>query len=328
MVNQIEIKSDESLAIKVKSNTPVRVLYIMGSGRSGSTVLDIALGNHSKIESYGELINMTGSIMNNENCACGEKGCDCPFWKKVWEKWREKTGMDNFSEYTDLQSKFEHYRLRNWFRLIRERKYPSIQFETYAKHTLSLFESIREVSGKKIIVDSSKNPLRAFALSQVPGLDVRLVHLVRDGRGVAWSLKKSYKKNVESGLQKDISSRPVWRTAAFWIFINVLSNWVRQQIQADKSIRVRYEDFIMSPDEVLKNIGNLLQCDLSEVADVINNKSELSIGHTIAGNRLRMHRKLNLRLDEEWKKNMSSLDQRLFWVITSSIMYQYQYKKR
>lgn len=327
MVNENNLS--ETILNNQKPVIPVRVLYIMGSGRSGSTVLDIALGNHSKIDSYGELINMTGSVMlKNENCACGEKGSDCPFWNKVCELWKQKTGINDLAEYASLQSIFEHYSARNWVRLLREKGNPSTMFKIYSKYTLCLFESIREVSGKQIIVDSSKNPLRAYALSQVPGIDLRIVHLVRDGRGVAWSLKKSYKKNIESGLQKDITSRSILRTAAFWIFINLLSNWVRKKLHPEFSIRVRYEDFIKFPDQVLEEIGDLIDCDLSEVADVINNKRQLTIGHTIAGNRLRMLKTLNLRLDEEWRDSMSPSDKWMFWTVTSCVMGQYQYTKR
>src|SRR3712207_8630396 len=53
----------------------------------------------------------------------------------------------------------------------------------------TLFRSA--VSGKPVIVDSSKSPARALALGMVPGIDLYVVHLVRDGRGVATSLRKT-----------------------------------------------------------------------------------------------------------------------------------------
>jgi hypothetical protein len=42
----------------VHTETPVRILQITGLDRSGSTILDIVLGNHPDIESVGEVANI------------------------------------------------------------------------------------------------------------------------------------------------------------------------------------------------------------------------------------------------------------------------------
>ena len=41
-----------------RTQTPVKVLKITGLGRSGSTILDIVLGNHPQIENVGEVGNL------------------------------------------------------------------------------------------------------------------------------------------------------------------------------------------------------------------------------------------------------------------------------
>ncbi len=64
------------------------------------------------------------------------------------------------------------------------------RFARYAEYTGALFNAIADLSGADVIVDSSKSPARALALSRTPGLDVRMLHLVRDVRGVAYSLRK------------------------------------------------------------------------------------------------------------------------------------------
>ena len=47
-----------------------------------------------------------------------------------------------------------------------------------------LFEALIEVTGKNIIVDSSKMPLRAEMLALSEKFEVYFIHLIRDGRKV------------------------------------------------------------------------------------------------------------------------------------------------
>ena len=68
----------------------------------------------------------------------------------------------------------------------------------YAEMTAALYRSISDVSGKTVILDSSKKPLRTYALLATGTVDVRVLHLVRDGRGVVWSRLKSLPRDVEA----------------------------------------------------------------------------------------------------------------------------------
>ena len=152
----------------------------MGSGRSGSTFLDAVLGNHPEIEGVGELGYHTRSGWGQAlYCACGAPGNACTFWSDVRDEWTKRAGPDCVQEYATLQNMFE--RFRRWPRLFRERRKQSARFGAYANRTTALFEAIKEVSGRPVIVDSSKNPVRATALAMVPSIDLRLIHLVRAG---------------------------------------------------------------------------------------------------------------------------------------------------
>src|ERR671939_281825 len=51
----------KSVRSMMHTQTPVKVLKITGLGRSGSTILDVVLGNHPSIESVGEV----GNLMRN-----------------------------------------------------------------------------------------------------------------------------------------------------------------------------------------------------------------------------------------------------------------------
>ena len=112
------------------TETPVRVLEITGTARSGSTVLDVVLGNHPDIESVGEVNRLirTGWVSRESLrgidpkkravpiCTCGKR-LDvlyvetpeeaCPFWSSVRREWVGRTDPDSTESYPKLQDDFE-----------------------------------------------------------------------------------------------------------------------------------------------------------------------------------------------------------------------------
>ncbi len=312
--------------MKPKEN-PVKVLYVAGSSRSGSTFLDIILGGHPDIRGVGELVYLPrDGWIGSGHCSCGEHAKDCSFWFAVRRAWAERVGVDDVEGYLALQESFRRY--RHLPHLLRERHRPSPRFRTYADRTRKLFEAIREVGGKPVIVDSSKRPLRAFALSMMPGIDLRLLHLTRDGRGVAASLNKSWRKDEKAGVTMDIEARPVWSTAAVWLLVNLTVGWVRRQLDPDRSVRVRYESLAMDPKDVLNKVGRLLDLDLTEVTDRVASGDAIEVGHVIAGNRLRMSKSVQLRPDAgRWKDKLSPREQQLAWALMGWLLRRYGYKK-
>ena len=316
------------------TDAPVRVLYIVGAGRSGSTVLDIVLGNHPEIQSVGELRNLPysgwagGRATRSPYCSCGRTVAECPFWSAVRREWVARVGEEDARAYPALQSSFERY--RSLPRLVLELlRGPSPEFRAYARLTGALFEAIRTASGKAVVVDSSKNPLRALTLSMAPGVDLHLVHLVRDARGVVSSRKKAFKKDHEAGLARDIEPQPAWNSAVFWLLINLLSGWVRRRLGAGRSARVRYEDFVAHPRRALVEIGPVAGLDLAGLAGEVSGGEALEVGHNVGGNRLRMT-KGGVRLRPEaggWKSTLSAREERTTWAVSGWLMRRYGYAR-
>ena len=306
-------------------NKPVRVLYVAGAGRSGSTLLDMVLGSHPDVQGAGELTNAArNGWLRNEPCSCGRAVNDCPFWSEVRRIWGKSNA--DLERYAALQDAFERY--RRLPDLLRERRQPSPEFREYAESTRELFKAIRQVGGNSIIVDSSKRPTRASALSMVPGVDLHLVHLTRDGRGVAASLGRSWRKDEEPGVTRDVKGRPIWRTAAFWILINLASGWVRRRLGAGRSVRVRYEDLVSSPDEALEEIGALASLDFSQVVEHLSHGGAVEAEHNIAGNRLRMSKDVRLKPDAgKWRSTLSERQKQLSWALMGWLLRRYGYKK-
>jgi sulfotransferase family protein len=346
-----------SVSSMTHTETPVTLLKITGLGRSGSTILDIVLGNHPQIESVGEVGNLVrNGWISQESlrgidqkkrrvplCTCGKR-LDvlyvdtpeeaCPFWSSVRREWVERTDRDSIESYPKLQDTFElkrrwsRYGLDSLLRLLYEKRRPSAPFRSYARLTLAFFESIRAVSKKPIIVDSSKSPVRTFALSMVPGIDLYVVHLVRDGRGVITSLRKSFEKDLQAGIMWDHKGNPIWKTILRWIIQNLAAEWVCTQLGPKRTMRLRYEDFVADPKTALERIGSLMEHDLSGLADAASSGKPMQAGHNIGGNRTKKSGTITLRPDDkEWKTALSHTEQRLSWVLIGWLMRRYGYAR-
>ena len=342
------------------AEAPVKVLKITGLGRSGSTILDVVLGNHPHIESVGEVTRLirTGWVsrkslrgidpkrLRRPLCTCGKR-LDvpevedaeeaCPFWSRVRREWVERVDPhDDIEGYPRLQDDFELK--RRWPRLLREwLRGPSARFRSYARLTRAFYEAISAASGKTAVVDCSKVSVRAFALSMMPGIDLHVVHLVRDGRGVVASHRKSFEKDLRAaGESGDRAAR--WKAAARrrvlypesvvrWVAHNLISGWVCARLGPERAMRLRYEDFVADPQAALGRIGSLIGLDLAGVADAASSGEPLRAGHNIGGNRTKKSGYVTLRPDaQEWRESLSPAEQRLAWALMGWLMRRYGYK--
>lgn len=276
----------------------LRVIYIVGYGYSGSTLLDILLGNHPAVESVGELCNLhTYGWARNKRCACGKPGRDCLLWSRAMSRWQELSGSKGVEDYIRLQRKVESW--INPFASFRPKEYRSnhLALRRYIAQTTALFQAIAEISSKSCIVDSSKLPLRAKVLLQIPSLDLRIIHLVRDLRGVLWSLLKRKKRN-----------QPIWpivfRGVLGWNIANIQAERIRNSVSGEKWHLIRYEDLATHPQVVLQEIEPLAELSLSEIGKRFEDGETIRIGHIIAGNRIRKLSGLHLSADFAWKTHL------------------------
>lgn len=304
---------------------PVRVIYIAGYGRSGTTLLDIALGQHPAVAGAGEIATLSRHVWSaNEYCACGQRASDCPVWGPIGRQWNALRSQSDIAEYRQEQEEIET--ILSLRRLLR-RAFGGSSFQTYARKTLSLFEAIRRHSGKEIVVDSSKLPGRALALASIPGIDLFVIHLVRDGRGVAWSLLQSYKKDIKAGLQREIKPKSAVRTAARWCVVNLATEALRWKLGRGRYIRIKYEDFVADPVAMLNRIGEMTDLDLTEIALGLRNGVPITPAHQIAGNRLRMSKSIRLARDETWQALMPARERAAFDRLGGWLLRRYGYSR-
>lgn len=306
----------------MQHHSSIRLVYVIGCGRSGSTLLDTIMGNHPDIVSLGEMQRMgQPHYYEHGYCSCGQPLKACPFWCDVLRQWYQHPAVRDLQAYRELQDHFERY--HQLPRLFAETRRTSELFQQYATQTRALFEAILEVSGKQIIVDTSKLPMRGLAFSLIPGIDLHVLHLVRDGRGVAWSKKKLVQRRSDGS--HDTKPYPVWLSARIWVVTNIMAYLVRRRLHPERAMLCRYEDMVERSAQTLTTIGNFIGCDLSEVIAAILTRTPLTSGHTMGGNRMRLSGNIRLQPDVEWKEKLSPPERLIFYTLAGWLLHRFGY---
>jgi hypothetical protein len=318
------------------SEAPIKVLCIGGTGQNGATLLSRMLGRLPGFVPVGELGYLWDKgLMENVECGCGTPFCECPFWSRV--------GAEAFGGWQNVD-RDEALRLRGAVKfkgrpLAHPLSLPFITFPRmapryrkdflrYSELMQRLYRGIQSVSGDGIIVDSMKRPSHVYMLRQVPGLELRLVHLVRDSRGVAHSNSKLVERqgNLKGPYR---ARRPPWKAASRWMWIN-LSFHVLPRLGVP-SYLARYENLVRRPEEELTRIANLagVGIERGDLAFIADDGMDLARDHLVAGNRMRLQAgRVPLKADEEWRTALSPRQRRVVSSLTWPLLRRYGYSLR
>lgn len=295
----------------------IKVIYILGYARSGSTLLDRLLGAHPQMVSTGELNNyQKWGLLDDQYCSCGTPVSICPFWANVHSRFMASIGRRSVVAQMRLQSLFERYRYR-LLSAFRE-SLLARRFGEYSHQVTALYKAVGQVGNRQIVVDSSKGLLRAenlVAIAEQGVIDLRFVHIVRDGRGVSWSLKKPMARDPKLGQQKHFRPRSTVRTSLAWRSNARGSIRLLASLPRKLSISIRYEDLCRNPQEEVARLGGFIGVDPRPLLDVVNGCCQPGVAHLAAGSRHRMNADLAIRLDTEWQDRLSYRDQQIFWWI-------------
>lgn len=177
------------------------VIYVMSDNRSGSTLLENILSKSKECFSVGELAMLKGHLLKqgpgerwNWNCSCGKSFTECTFWSPVLNEAQVNKDAEFVTNVTwSFKSKllvlysFMPFLFKSWLNNI-SRKPGSVK----VTNTLNkLYPLIGKHSGKRFIVDSSKNPVQAFTVyKNCNSTDIKIIWLKRDIRAIATSKRK------------------------------------------------------------------------------------------------------------------------------------------
>lgn len=303
-----------------------RVLYIGGWGRSGSTLLARLLGEFPGYLPVGELREgWLRGCRENRLCGCGEPFLSCPFWSEV--------GLRAFGGWGSVPVEDL---LRAWRRYDRPWMVPLLSMarriprpgalDLLIQALADLYAAAREVSGARVVVDSSKLPSYGFLLRLVPGLDVRMVHLVRDPRGVAFSWMKRLVRPDGAGRGDQMPRFDPLAAAIRYDVYNAQAHLARHL--GIPYLRIRYEDLVADPQESLRRIVAFMgePPDTPLPPSVSGSAADLGVAHTVDGNPMRLSRgTVSIRADEAWKSLLGPRERRIVTAVTFPLLRLYGY---
>lgn len=273
------------------------LVYILSPSYSGSTLLTFLLGSHPCISTVGELKATARGDIDIYKCSCGAVISKCSFWKTLTD---ELARRDVSFSIEDFRTHFAlgHRPLAN--RLLRS-AYRGGWFESARRLGLSIFpkchrelqdilhrnrsviEAVIAIQGGEIFLDGSKDAVRLKLLIDSKLWNVKVLQLIRNGRGSTSSYMRIHKLSFR---------------AACW-------QWRRSQEECDRLIAdlpdqqclpVRYEDLCLDPTSTLDRIFEFLGIDPSLVS-----LNYLSVEHHILGHAMRLRDNGQISLNEKWK---------------------------
>lgn len=316
-----------SLKLAPSKNTNLkpktRFISIETTSFSGATLLVYLLGAHPQIATIAEMDGLLPSeSADSYLCSCGKIIANCDFWDQVQQQMQKRNVPFDLNHF-DMAFKPEDGNklrrlkygssrnilidsVRDFFvhNLPREREH----LRNLTNRNISLIESILAVSQKEIFVDSSKDPLRYKILGQKSELDIKIIHLVRDVRGVVAS-------DIRHGKTEDPS--------------DLARSWMRRherlstfaQTHKDQYLRIRYEDLCREPANTLKSLFAFCDADTAYSLESIQRDD-----HHLIGNSMRLNGISDITLDERWKRSLNLDQVKEIMSVAGSLNHSFGYK--
>lgn len=282
----------------------MRILYISASEFSGTTFLSFLLNAHSEMATIGHSMGWPFKANEEFFCSCGSNLETCPLFKYVALKFAEHQLDFNPRDFGTRFSLSTNKRLDSWLvgslpligstRLEAMRN--SVVYGMPAMRKMLgkqlranrvLFDAVCEKLGASIYVDNSHSPYRIAHLLNEKSFEISNLHLVRDPRAVAFSMRKNKNMPIDSGVR----------------------SWIRRQRDTMRiapemcnSLTVRYEDLVSDVNSTLGKIHEFMGVTYEPFSGDFK-KSE----HHILGNQMRF-KDGGVHVDNRWTTDLSKVE--------------------
>ncbi len=313
-------------ALEIQTGKPQKLLFIGGLGRSGSTLIEKLLNEFNDAFAIGESVHLwERGLRDNELCGCGEAFDACPFWRRVGAEAFGRWSEIDLATAISLRWKIDRSRQLPEMRKAYRRGFPSDAQQEYldliGNVLLAAGRVARTRAGATVLIDSSKHLSAAALYSLDPRLDVRVLHLLRDPRGVAYSWTKAVSRPeaADAASMTDMPTYNPVRTAGRWVTDNL--GFAQLTKLGIPVLRLRYEDFLGAPLETLTAVAEFAGIDESALpSDVFDGRTAhlTTPMHSAAGNPLRFGaNEVTLKLDDAWQQKLPARQRLLVSAITA-----------
>ncbi|PKH01071.1 hypothetical protein CXF72_18715 [Psychromonas sp. MB-3u-54] len=304
------------------SNKKQQLIYLAAASHSGSTMTAMLLGAHPDLCSVGELKAVNLGDKESYLCSCKTLVGKCSFWQGLSEKMAQR-GQD-FSISAagmDMRTGATPYILKLLKPLVRA---PFVEFlrdcllslsptwrkqlPILQKRNADYVSAIAEQAGVKAVVDSSKIGIRLKYLLKNKDLDIKVIWVVRDGRGVSLAYKNPSEyadakdpklrgggagKSMEQGRSIEIGARE-------WGRSNQETQAILATMLKEKWMQVHYEDICNNTEQTLDSIFEFIGVDPTKKCFFFK-----TVEHHVVGNGMRLDNSEIIKLDDRWKSELS-----------------------
>lgn len=301
-----------------KRPSEIKVIFITGFTRSGSTLLEHLLSVAPGTVAVGEMAYLWDpEVRNNSYCGCGTKLDCCPFWRRI---------LDAQQSFFEKDRSPDARLFWRFFRdlICRGNGTNDPKYQRFLNRLESVYSAISEQTDGSVIIDSSKRAIFGLAASRLPRANVTLIHLVRDSRGCAFSWK-ARKPRRELGEKAFMDQVPVGRAALGWTGRNLQADILR--MQKCRHIFLRYEDLVARPalevNKILRQIG------LPSISPDQDGIFHAPVSHGIWGNPDRWSnsmRAIKVTKDQRWVTGLTTRDFAITTLVSAPLLKWYGYR--
>jgi len=322
-----------------------KLAYILAASHSGSTLLAMLLGAHPDTCTVGELKATNLGDVERYLCSCGTPLRRCGFWTRVHEE-MDKRGIpfDIADARTDVRAAPTPYARRLLKPLHRGRLLECLRdaglalSPAWRKHlartqqrNAALADTVAAITGARVVIDSSKVALRLKYLLRNPGLDVRVIRLIRDGRAVALTYmdparfadaSDPSRRGGGTGRTREDERLSPADAAYEWRRSNEEAEHLLAGLERGRWMQVRYEN-------VCTDTGNTLR-RLFAFLGVGPDRAERDfrrVEHHVIGNGMRLDLTSEVRLDDRWRSMLTAEDLRTFDRVAGDLNRRYGYSE-
>jgi hypothetical protein len=303
--------------------TPVKVLFIGGTGRTGSTLLEKLLAQFDGVFAAGETMWLWYALAGNGRCSCGQPLRSCGVWTAIFDEAFGGVERIDAGWLYENQWRFHSGHLPlTAVPPLRERL-----LERVTEHRTALEQvlvAIRDVTGARLVIDKSLSPHHSYVLRQSPALDLYFLHLERDPRAIAYSWSKPTRERGFDG-NHTMEQRGAVTSAVMHDFSNIAAEtlWGRRE---DRYLRLRYEDLVADPASALREVGRFVDEDLDPTAILSGGEVTVRPTHSAWGNPNRFDSgRIEIRADDAWRDRLTTPDRLVTTALTWPLLRRYGY---
>ncbi len=265
LLNEAQIPASLNARADGSTSRPL-IIYIVGAGHCGSTLLSLSLDRHSDILAVSEIVGLNAQEPGHSG---GKDYRNNPFWSRVAANYQRDFEEDFWAVHFASLTKSSKLSSADW-----------------RKQNQNAFFSIAKTAGTSFIIDASKQPRRLQVLLQEDSVDVRVIYLTRDARAVVHSYDRKYKS--------------FWRGFRQIRRLDPRARSIKARFPNIPWMTLRYEDMTEDFEKTIVCICEF--CGLPFQCKML--KPDTASFKGIGGNRLQLKPVKKITNDKSWERDM------------------------